>query len=396
MQTKKTFSRFHFIMLVFSLSLAIFAMFFGAGNLVFPLSVGTNAGHNLSAGILGFLATGIFIPFLGLYAVLLYEGHYMTFLKPIGEKPALVMASILIVIIGFFVGTPRCGIIAFQSLTLLIHDSDWAGPFFNAVFLSLIFLASIRQKKIVDILGYILSPIKLTVLLVLVIVAYFITPHPMHLGLPFSHTLVESARLGYGTMDLFGALFYCTFVCKAVKFKTAGLSVTKHQSKRIALWSCVCGACIMGVVYLIFIVVANNQAAKLHGLPTASLIGAIAVAVFGNFGSYFVTVCVSLACFSTALVLTAMTVDFFRERIFKKRVSYLPILIGVLLIDFVMSNLGFDTIMHYATPVLAVLYPPLLVLTVMNIVSYYKPGKQIPSWVFYISLIISFITVMMG
>ncbi|MEM9242954.1 MAG: branched-chain amino acid transport system II carrier protein, partial [Pseudomonadota bacterium] len=96
---------------------AIFAMFFGAGNLIYPLSVGAHSGPNVLFGLLGFLIAGIIIPLLGLFAISLYHGNYKHFFAQIGRVPGFIVALLVIILLGIFVATPRCSFISFGTLT---------------------------------------------------------------------------------------------------------------------------------------------------------------------------------------------------------------------------------------------------------------------------------------
>jgi len=147
----------------------IFAMFFGAGNLVFPLDVGVQSGQHINLAIIGFFLSGILIPLLGLYVISIYHGNYMHFFSHLGKIPGFIVSTLIIVIIGLVVGTPRCGLLSYNTFTPLFPSLVEHRALFNIFFFAGVYLVSIKQNCVVDVLGWVLSPIKLAVLFVLII-----------------------------------------------------------------------------------------------------------------------------------------------------------------------------------------------------------------------------------
>jgi len=374
--------------LVFSVGFAMFAMFFGAGNLVFPLSVGAHSGDHLALGVLGFALTGVLVPFAGLFAISLYKGDYLEFLAPIGEIPAVIVAFLLIVIMGLLVGAPRTSALSYGTFQPFLPHKDNLLYVFNAVFFGLIFLACLKQNKVVDLLGYVLSPIKLFVLIVVISLGFIVAPHFAYFHTGPVHVFKSAITSGYGTMDLLASFFFCAFVYKFIEFKTMNDPEADHV--KLTLISSLIGAGLLMSIYLGFIVVANRHAASLQGIPTQSLIGAVAKVLIDQGAGIFIALVVTLACFSTALALAAVTTDFFRDRVFQGIVPHKVVLSVVILITYLVSNLGFAEIMRLALPVLSILYPALIVLTITNLLAKFTK-LRLSKWGFYIALILAII-----
>src|SRR5574337_150861 len=101
---------------VIPIGFALFAMFFGAGNIVFPLAIGAQAGQNLIYAILGFLVFGVGAPFLGLYATSLFHGNYENFFNRLGKMPAFLVISFLMLVIGPLSAMPRTEVVTYQTI----------------------------------------------------------------------------------------------------------------------------------------------------------------------------------------------------------------------------------------------------------------------------------------
>lgn len=381
--------------LIFSIGFAIFAMFFGAGNLVFPLAAGAHAGHHLPAAILGFLLTGVLVPLMGLFAIALYRGRYLDFLAPIGRVPAFIVAAFIIFMIGIVVGTPRTSVLAYATFKPFFAHAPQTSILFNAVFFILVFICSLHQYRIVDLMGCILSPMKLTVLILVIILGVFSVSHRLYVTATPGQVFTHAVESGYGTMDLLAGFFFCAFVYKVIFYKTRHMkNFTDRQRAMLTLKACLIGASILAVIYLGFMWVSNHQAALLQHVPTESMIGAVSRVVLPHFAAVFVAVCVTLACFSTALAVNAVTVEFIQEKCLRGRVPYVWVLAIVTFVVFVASCLGFTRLMAFAIPILSVIYPALIALTAFNLV--YKFGLMKRAFVsglaFYLVLVIALLS----
>jgi len=349
----------------------IFAMFFGAGNLVFPLAVGVKAAGHINLAIIGFFLSGVLIPVLGLYVIALYHGNYMHFFSHLGRVPGFIVATLIIVIIGLVVGTPRCGLLTYNTFLPLFPSLVGHAVLFNSCFFLGVYLVSFRQNRIIDALGWVLSPLKLSVLFILIILGVVIQHHPFGADTSLSTVKIFNFAIesGYSTMDLLGAIFFCAFVHRSIRYKLAKKPElnTDHTERQLTLYACLVGGVLLALVYSFFILIANYHAADLQGVPTQKLIGELSLLLLHQGGSLFVAVCVGVACFSTAVAITAVTVEFIHSHILKHKVSYRLVLFFVMLIAFILSTLGFTLLMKIIIPILNVLYPALLGLTIGNI-----------------------------
>lgn len=354
--------------------LALFAMFFGAGNLVFPLSIGVHTGQHLLSGWLGFILAGVGLPFLGVFAISLYEGNYWAFFNTIGKFLSFLIITFLILIIGPLFGTPRTEDITYGSLAPFLphglHNS-----IFSVIYFSLIFVLSYKHRWVVDIIGRFISPVKLIAFITLIIAslltasALLPTPHSA------SYTLGHALSTGYGTMDLLAAFFFCNVAYKTIVHKCNAIGIEDQRAiMKVTLKACLIGASLITLIYTGFMLSANHHAAALQHVATPNLINHLSTLVMGNFGSLFVCLCVSLACIATAVALVTASTNFFHKAVFRRKFPRLICLLMVLTAMYLMSILGFDKIMAIALPILNILYPCLIALCIVNISrKLYKP-----------------------
>jgi LIVCS family branched-chain amino acid:cation transporter len=197
--------------IILTTGLAMFAMFFGSGNLVFPLELGVIAGDQYISSSFGFIITGVLMPFLGLYSVMLYEGDRNKYFSPLGEKPAFILTIIMLSLMGPFGVLPRCILVAFGAFKALYVGFPL--PLFSLFFCFVVVLVVWKENYFVPIIGRVLGPIKISVILFIIFSAMVFAPSNMqhHEVLrPFYTGILE----GYQTMDLPAAFFFSiTIMC---------------------------------------------------------------------------------------------------------------------------------------------------------------------------------------
>ncbi len=372
--------------IILTTGLALFAMFFGAGNVLYPLHLGANAGQYITATMWGFLIAGVGVPFLGLVATNLYNGSYHDFFGRLGKIPAFLLITFLMIIIGPLVAIPRTEATTFNAMLPLFPDSLQKSTLFSILFsliyCSLVFILAYKESKVVTILGAVLSPIKIICFSCLIILGLIYTePAIVNTGTALE-AFKKGVSHGYNTMDLLGAFFFCTIAFRAIQFETHnhehedeyGKIIKKDAKKStsLTLKASLLGAFILAAVYIGFMMVAHSHAPALQGLREEQMISAVSYAVLGKFGSVFVCIAVSFACVATALALTEVSGDYLFREVFRQRISKHWCLLIVILLTTIMSNVGFQGIMKLSMPILNVVYPALIVLCVMNILYKWK------------------------
>jgi LIVCS family branched-chain amino acid:cation transporter len=348
--------------------LALFAMFFGAGNIIYPLELGALAGNHALYVLTAFLISGIGLPFLGLFATCLYHGDYWNFFSRLGKIPAFMLITFLIITIGPFIATPRTETVAYHTLYPYLPNGLNHSYIFSLIYCAFIFVLSYRHTKVIDLIGRFLSPIKL-ILFTVLITAGLMTANPIMTN---PNSVMSSIQLGlvdgYSTMDLLATFFFCSVVYKNILLKAKIIGITEpKETIKIFISSCLVGASVLAIVYVGFMLIALFHASELQGVDTAQMILAVSHLVLGQFGALFVGICVSFACLVTAIALTEVTTNFFYEHVFLKKIPRLACLLTTIGTVYVMSILGFSAIMTMAIPILKVLYPALIIYCLINI-----------------------------
>jgi LIVCS family branched-chain amino acid:cation transporter len=380
-------------LIIITTGMALFAMFFGAGNIVFPLHLGANAGQNISYAAIGFLLAGVGVPFLGLLATSLYQGDYEAFFNRLGKWPGFLLITFLMVIIGPLAAMPRTEVTTFYALQPYLPEFLKNNAILSALYCSIVFLLGYRENKIVTILGLVLSPVKIISFSILVGMGLLFAEPPLVSPHTALQSFSQAIKQGYSTMDLLAAFFYCSVAFRSIKL--ASQQNPDFNTTRLTLKACMLGAIITGVVYMGFMVLAHSHSSALQGLNEEHMISAISSAVLGKWGGLFVCVAVSVACLATALALAEVSMNYLYQEIFKKKITKTKCLFMVILTTYFMSNLGFQGIMAIAMPILNIIYPALIVLCIMNILHKWK-GVELVKFPVLITLFISTIIVFMN
>lgn len=351
---------------ILSVSFAMFAMFFGAGNIVFPLTVGMEAqDQNLFASI-GMMLTAVLVPLMGLVTMMLYEGDYHAFFQRIGKIPGFLMTACILGLIGPFGAIPRCITISYSTLCAFGVDQI---PGFNLIsfgFFSalLIFFFAFRPSNIINWIGKILTPILMVSLLIIVVRGLFVLPDCA----VSSQSKIACFGLGliggYNTMDLLAAFFFASVVLVGLKSKVGS---GEKSFLSVALTGGVIAALMLGLVYLAFTCLAAGFYGTLEGVNGHEMLGALTFQLLGPYAGMVAGVAVCFACLTTEIALAAVFAEFFHRHLVRGKLSYSLGLGMTVLISFLISTLHFEGISSFLVPILQVCYPGLIVLTVLNL-----------------------------
>lgn len=338
---------------------AMFSMFFGAGNAIFPLALGYQVQGGAPFAIAGLLISAVLLPFLGLFGIYLFEGESKSFFETIGRRPGFVVSAFILTILGPCGAIPRC--VALSYATIKTHLPSGFGIIaFALVAMLCIFLFSLSKKRFIPLLGAVLTPLLLIALGILI-----------YKGLLFPGTLVESTppfaafftglKEGYGTMDLISSFFFAPVIIQAFR-KEGG-----EGEKRNLLCSCLIGGSLLAITYIGFCFVAAFSAPHIANAPVEELMHQIAQVVLGPSGSLILSIIIALACLTTAIAISLVFANFIQNTLSGGRMSYAASLAITCCITFIFASLEFNGLRAFLTPLLITLYPALFTLTVCNI-----------------------------
>ncbi|MFC7322348.1 branched-chain amino acid transport system II carrier protein [Halobacillus campisalis] len=365
MQNKIPFSTYALI------GTMLFGLYFGAGNLIFPIQLGQMAGTNFWPALIGFIVTAIGLPFLGILAIGLSGSNGLRDLASrVHPLFGLTFAMILYLTIGPFFAIPRTAtvpfVIGFEPFMNPDHASLWLG-IFSFLFFGVVYYFSLNPAKIMDYIGKYLTPTFLVFLFVLIIVAIV---RPMgSFGAPAGDynqlAFMTGFKEGYNTMDALASLAFGIVVIHAIK--SQGITDTKAIAK--TTWKS--GIFAMGLMMVIYGLIAYMGASSVAAVGTFDNGGLIFAAVaqyfFGSFGAILLAIIIVLACLKTSIGLISACSEFFHETF--PKVSYQAFVLVLCLVSFTIANFGLNNIIQFALPVLMFLYPLAIVLILLGLCS---------------------------
>ncbi|MBA3816239.1 MAG: branched-chain amino acid transport system II carrier protein [Parachlamydiaceae bacterium] len=348
-----------------SIGLAMFSMFFGAGNIIYPLAVGQYAGDKNIYAMLGLILTAAIMPIAGVIAMLLFNGNYRQFFGRLGRIPGFILALTIISLLGPLGSTPRC--IALSYITLKSSFLDMSLPVFSALACSIIFLFTLKKKHILALLAWVLTPILLISLIIIVIIGLITAPEAHSVDSSNLKIFFHGLKEGYNTMDLLAAFFFSSTIINILKAGISKSEATKENYLNTAFQASVIAVCLLAAIYVGFSYIASFHGSDLLINGKEELLAAITMKIAGPYAGILVCLAIALACLTTAIALISAFTDFIQREVFEEKVSYEFTLIGALLVTFFVSTFEFTGISAFLWPILQICYPALIVLTFLNI-----------------------------
>ncbi|GAA0322572.1 branched-chain amino acid transport system II carrier protein [Bacillus carboniphilus] len=349
----------------------LFALFFGAGNLIFPAQLGQHAGTNLIPAAIGFLITGVGLPLLGILAMG-YSGsrNLQELSGRIHPVYGVLFTSILYLTIGPFFAAPRTGTVAFEVgiAPFVPEESQQLGLFiFTIMFFVIALLFSLNPGKLVQNVGKVLAPALVILMSILLIVAYF---NPMgQIEAPQeayqSGAFMKGFLEGYNTMDALASLVFGIIVLKTIR--SMGITTRKEVISATAKSGLV-AITLLGIIYFGISYLGATSTSVLGVFNTGGpVLSGAASHYFGTLGSYVLAVVIGLACLTTAIGLIVSNAEYFHTLF--PRFSYRTLVVFFTLLTFIIANFGLANIIAYSIPMLMFLYPLAIVLMILTFAS---------------------------
>ena len=349
---------------------ALFSMFFGAGNVIFPPYLGMEAGPQWLGGFSAYFIADIGLALLGMFALLRVGSSEAVTLR-VGKVPSEILMCAIILCIGPMVGIPRTSATTFE-MAIAPNLSGVSPVLFSVLFFAVILALCIKESAVVDIVGKVLTPLLLLGLFA-IIVKGIVTPLGEIAALPqIANVAVTGIKAGYQTMDALAALPFGIIVLQSVTAK--GYDSGKKQFRVVSGAAVLAGVLLLAVYMGLAYLGATVSAQYTGAIGRAQLIMAIVEALMGKVGMILFGVVVGLACVTTAIALTSSAAAYFAE-LCRGKVSYKAFVIAICVFSAVVSNLGLDRIVAVAAPVLDVIYPPTLVLIFISLLMPRVPDR---------------------
>lgn len=374
----------------------LFGLFFGAGNLIFPVHMGQEAGSAVFWANLGFLVTGIGLPFLGVIAIGTSQSNGLFDLaSKINKRYAFIFTILLYLVIGPFFALPRLATTSFE-IGLAPFLPETQHTLLLAIFSLLFFFTAWwfarKPSKLLDYVGKFLNPLFLVLLGILLLLA-FTRPmgavstavvQPTYETSAFFKGFVE----GYNTLDALASLAFGIIIVTTIRHrgvtKPATIAVDTIKSGTVSI-------VLMGIIYSLLAYMGTMSI----GTFPLSENGGIALAeianhYLGTIGSIGLALIVIVACLKTGIGLISAFSETFIE-LFPKR-SYLFFATLVSGMACLFANVGLTKIIEFSFPVLMFLYPLAMTLILLAIIGpLFKHDYRVYQVTTYFTLIASII-----
>lgn len=374
----------------------LFGLFFGAGNLIFPIHFGQTAGSNVWLTNLGFLITAIGLPFLGIIAIGISKTNgVFDISKRVNKTYAYIFTVLLYLVIGPLFALPRLATTSFEIgfSSYLTQDNT---KLFLAVFSFLFFLAawlfSRKPSKILDYIGKFLNPVFLILLGILMLIA-FLRPMGVIGSAPVQTDYETNAVLkgfvdGYNTLDALASLAFGIIIVTTIK--KLGITNPTYIAKE-TVKSGFISIILMGLIYTLLALMGTMSLGQFSVSDNGGIaLAQIAHYYLGNYGIILLSLIITIACLKTAIGLITAFSETFTE-LFPKR-SYLMLATLVSVVSFIIANVGLTKIIEYSEPVLMFLYPLAITLILLTLLSkYFNHSRTVYQFTTYFTMIAAFI-----
>jgi LIVCS family branched-chain amino acid:cation transporter len=336
--------------------LAFFSMFFGSGNLIFPLGLGAQYESHFLISAAGFIITAVLLPTLGILVMLPALGRYERLFDDL--LPSRYSRWFFLAVLIFWIplgSGPRCVVLAHASINTYWQFTPpiWL---FSLIFLAVVYACVMSRNKLIDILGKFLTPALLVSIFCIVITSFYsgnIYLSSMEPAKVFIKSLVD----GYYTQDLIAAIFFSSALLSMLN-----LSETDRKSALKKTWrGGLIAVAMLAVLYTALMAASAIHAQHLKDLSGERLVSHLAQIALGNTFGAISSVAVSLACLTTEIALVLVFADFLKHHIFHEKKEKRSTLITLAII-WAMSQLDFSGIMSIIAPAMKVIYPILFVL----------------------------------
>ncbi|NOL48726.1 branched-chain amino acid transport system II carrier protein [Pelistega europaea] len=361
--------------------LMLFALFFGAGNLIFPANMGQLVGDKLLPAILGFVTTGAGLPLLGIVAMA-YSGtkDVQTLASRVSPTFGLLFAIALYLSIGPLFAMPRTATVSFEiGVVPFLGESwskEWALALFSVVFFAIAYWLAMSPGKLIDRIGKVLTPVLLLSIAILTITSFIQPMGDLQAAQQSyqTHPFIQGFVDGYQTMDALASLVFAIIVIEALQ--QAGVTQVEPLL-RMTIGAGLLAAVCLGIVYAMVTYMGASSVAQIGILNNgAAVLSQVAAFYWGTAGNVLLLVIVLLACLSTSVGLIAACSEYF-HRIYP-RLSYRGFAILFTLISCVLANKGLSGIIQFSVPVLVLLYPLTMVIILLSFLhSLFKGHKLV-------------------
>ena len=341
---------------------ALFSLFFGAGNLILPPTLGVKAGLDWWIVVLGFVLTAVTIPILAIFAHAKLQGTLYDF----GKKVSPIFSTIyclLIYIIAIAIPSPRTAAVTHEMAIQPFFETT---PILTSIlYFALVFVFAVNRSKIISLIGKFLTPIIVLILLIIISIAFFTssgTVNPSTFTTPFVDGILE----GYQTFDAIGGVVVGAVIIISLNLR--GHTSFDAKKELITKAGIIAGSGLLLIYGGLILSGSLFSATFAENATRIEVLSGLSTLTLGNLGTTFLSVLVALACFTTAVGIVTGTADYIKGICNDSRKAYIITAAIASVIGIVVGSYQVDFIITLAVPALMFLYPITIVLILLNIV----------------------------
>ena len=347
---------------------ALFAIFFGAGNLIFPPYLGVTAGENWGIATLAFLISDPLLSIIAVMVVAALGGSALNVGRRVHPLFASALAAICVLLIGPIFAVPRTGASTHEIFvqSYVPEAPQWIT---SLVFFGIVLWITYQENSVMDAIGKYLTPI-LLVILFCIFVAAIIQPDATFAQTDGTGLFAQGFKEGYQTMDVLGAPLLAGVVMKDI---TRRGYLNKKDQFRMMFGVGIVAFILLAVVYS---TLAYSGASMSTVIDTtaqrAAMLTTIVKNLLGSWGQLAMGLAVCFACLTTAIGLTTTCGQYFEE-VSKGKISYKKTILVTVAVEFIISLVGVDSLINLAVPVLTFIFPIMIALILFSAFDRYIP-----------------------
>lgn len=347
----------------FLIGSALFSMFFGAGNMIFPPYLGFKAGNEWLLGFISYFIADIGLALIAVFALIKTSSNN-ELLKPLGKIPAFALMFSVFMCIGPLITIPRTAATTYE-LAIAPLGANFSTILFYIIFFTIVFLLCYNKSAVVDIVGKFLTPLLFLGLVFLIVLGIINGAGNIDTASRSQNIVADGIEAGYQSMDVLGAMVFGILVLNS--FKEKGYNEKQRKLKIFGVSGLVAGGGLL-VIYLglTFLGASVAQNYTMHISRTELLINIINTLIPGKTGIIFFGIIAGLACLSTAIALTSAAAEYLSE-LTNGKISYKAFVVIICVFDIAVSLLGVEGLITLASPILNLIYPPILITVILSL-----------------------------
>lgn len=349
---------------IIALGFMTFALFVGAGNIIFPPMVGLQAGGQIWLAAIGFLITAVGLPVITVMAIAKAGGGIDSLSAPIGRRAGLLLATVCYLAVGPLFATPRTTTVSFEvAIAPLTGNNTLALLIYSVLYYLLVVAVSLNPGKLLNTVGHVLAPVKIVALVILALAALLWPAGAISeaVGVYQHQAFAGGFVNGYLTMDTLAGLVFGIVIVNAARSR--GVTEAGRLTRYTIHAGIIAGSGLTLLYLALFHLGSTSSSLVEKSANGADILQAYVHYTFGAAGSILLSVLIVISCIVTAVGLTCACAEFFSRLL---PLSYRTLVFMLATFAVLISNLGLNELIQWSKPVLHAIYPPCIVLIILS------------------------------